>query len=120
MRVVIKMKYFILVLMFGFNQVVLAGDAEERMYLMQAMNQIQAVKPLLIAAAKEQPKTNRVKFHYTSFRGSDGKTHNGVMEDVAEIEKGIREKLHKISSEPHTFSPIKGDYMNDKNRERNR
>jgi RAQPRD family integrative conjugative element protein len=90
----------------------IAGEAEERIYLTQIINQLHAIKPLIVAASKEQPKKNRIQFHYTSYRDLNGKQHNGLLDDINEIENGIKEKLEKIPSAPHTFQPIKGDYIN--------
>lgn len=64
----------------------------------------------IMQAAKEQPKTNRVQFHYTAFRDVTGH-HNGLLEDINAIEKGIREKLHDTPNAPHLIKPIKGDYI---------
>jgi RAQPRD family integrative conjugative element protein len=91
---------------------VFAGEAEERIYLTQIINQLHAIKPLIVAANKEQPKTNRIQFHYTSYRDLNEKQHNGLLDDINEIENGIKEKLEKIPSAPHTFRQIKGDYIN--------
>lgn len=88
-----------------------AGDKQERMYLIQLINQIEAMKPLVIAAENEQVKNLRIQFHYTSYQDNSGKLHSGLLDDINEIEKGIREKLSQTSTEPHRFSEIKGDYL---------
>jgi RAQPRD family integrative conjugative element protein len=95
-----------------FSLNVFAVESEERIYLTQIINQLHAIKPLIVSASKEQPKTNRIQFHYTSYRDLNGKKHNGLLDDINEIENGIKEKLEKIPSAPHTFQPIKGDYIN--------
>ena len=88
-----------------------ASEEMERIYLTQILNQLHAIKPLINQAAKEQPKVNRVQFHYTQYRDADGKLNHGLIEDVNEIEKGIREKLHDTPSAPHLIKLIKGDYI---------
>lgn len=88
-----------------------ASEEMERIYLTQILNQLHAIRPLINQAEKEQPKTNRVQFHYTQYRDADGKLNHGLIEDVNEIEKGIREKLHDTPTAPHLIKPIKGDYI---------
>jgi RAQPRD family integrative conjugative element protein len=98
-----------------FSLQVLANDAREKVYLIQMMNQLDALKPLIIAADNEQIKNARVKFHYTSYRDSNGKPHNGLLEDINEIKVGIQERVNQTMSEPHRFIAIKGDYLDFKN-----
>ena len=59
------------------------------------INQLDALKPLIIAANKEQEPNARIKFHYTFYRDFNGITHNGLLEDIHEIKKGIQEKLNQ-------------------------
>lgn len=87
-----------------------AGEENERIYLIQILNQLHAIKPLIVAAAKEQPKTNRIKFHYTRYRDMNG-IHNGLLDDINAIEMGIKEKLHQLPHSPHFVESIKGDYI---------
>jgi RAQPRD family integrative conjugative element protein len=79
------------------------------------MNQLDSMKPLLIAAAKEQEKNSRLQFHYIAYRDYNGNLHNGLLEDINEIKKGIQDKLKETASEPRIFQAIKGDYLNLKN-----
>ena len=74
-------------------------------------NQLNAIKPLIISAAKAQPKTNRIQFHYTSYFDMSEKRHNGLLEDINAIEDGINVKLKQMPREPNIFLPIKGDYL---------
>lgn len=87
-----------------------ASQEAERTYLIQILNQLDAMRPLVIAAAQEQPTTNRMQFHYTAFKGNNGKQHQGLLEDINAIEQGIRQKLSS-AIEPRMFQPIQGDYM---------
>ncbi|MEO8402578.1 MAG: RAQPRD family integrative conjugative element protein [Gammaproteobacteria bacterium] len=93
-----------------------ATEEQERIYLTQMLNQLNALKPLIVSAAREQPRDNRTQFHYTHFRDANGKTQNGLLEDINEIEKGILEKLDHTPSAPHSIQPIKGDFI-DHNKE---
>jgi len=89
----------------------LASDQKEKIYLTQMINQLDSLKPLIVAASKEQSSQARIRFHYTSYNDIDGKPHNGLLDDINEIEKGIQEKLNDNLNEPHSFQAIKGDYL---------
>lgn len=83
----------------------------EEIYLTQILNQIDAMKPLIIAAEKAQPANTRIKFHYSRYRDSHGNLHNGLLEDVQAIKSGISQKLNDTRVEPRVVTPIKGDYI---------
>jgi RAQPRD family integrative conjugative element protein len=88
-----------------------ASEKQEREYLLQLLNQLDAMQPLIIAAEKEQPKNLRVQFHYTKFKDSEGQIHNGLLEDIEAIRGGIKEKLNETQIEPRVVTPIAGDYV---------
>lgn len=106
-----KIKYLFIAIIILFTPIVAnATKTLERSYLLQIINQLEAIKPLILAAKKEQLPNLRLQFHYTAYY-DDGKKHNGLLEDINEIEQGIKEKLSQSSMEPHRFIPIKGDYI---------
>jgi len=107
-----KMMLVIAMLMAVISTQVLANEEQERIYLIQMINQLDALKPLLLAAANEEPKNIRSQFHYIAFRDADGKLHNGLLEDINEIKLGIKARLGQTIIGPHNFQAIKGDYIN--------
>ncbi|MEO8964500.1 MAG: RAQPRD family integrative conjugative element protein [Gammaproteobacteria bacterium] len=112
-----KIKNFLIVaiIISVFSIKSMADDAREKIYLIQMINQLDAIKPLILAAANEQENDARIKFHYKSYRESNGLLHNGLLEDINEIKKGIQDKLNQTTAEPHHFQAIKGDYLDLKN-----
>lgn len=88
-----------------------AGEREERIYLIQILNQLHAIKPLVIAASLQQLKTNRIQFHYMAYKDANKKPHNGLLDDLNQIETGIQNKLNHVPIEPSRLSPIRGDYI---------
>ncbi len=86
-------------------------DAESA-YLVQVMNQLDAMQPLILAAQKAQLPNKRVKFHYTHYQDSQGKTQNGLLEDVKSIKAGIAQYLNEPAIEPRIVQPLQGDYLN--------
>jgi RAQPRD family integrative conjugative element protein len=106
------MKIVLIILMSLFSVSAIASDTQQKVYLVQIINQLDSIKPLIIAAAKEQDKSSRVQFHYVAYLDYTGKVHNGLLEDINEIKSGIQDKLNQTGSEPHHFQAIKGDYLN--------
>lgn len=108
-----KIKIILLVLFFVsvIDINVQASESKERIYLIQILNQLNAIKPLIIAASLQQPKTNRIQFHYGAYKDANKKQHNGLLDDINQIERGIQNKLNHVSSEPSLLPPIKGDYI---------
>lgn len=109
MQSVIK-KVLIIVLV-GLSLNAYANNAQENTYLIQIVNQLNAIQPLILAAQKEQPANTRIQFHYTKYRDAQGKMHNGLLEDVNAIKQGIIEKINQTPVEPRVVNPIKGDYL---------
>lgn len=107
-----KMIVIITMLISLFSLQAIANEAREKIYLTQIINQLKAIKPLVVSAHQEQEKGARIKFLYTSYRDSNGVPHNGLLEDINAIEKGIQKKLNPAISEPRHFQAINGDYLN--------
>ncbi len=83
----------------------------ESVYLTQILNQLNAIKPLIVTASKVEPASNRIQFHCTSFKTIDGVTHPGLLDDINQIEAGITDQLNHVALEPRVLPPIHGDYM---------
>lgn len=84
----------------------------EKAYLVQIMNQLDALQPLILAAQKSQLPDKRVQFHYSRYQDNEGNEHNGLLEDVAAIKAGITQYLNQPAIEPRTVQPLQGDYLN--------
>jgi RAQPRD family integrative conjugative element protein len=106
----IKITPFIALWIAFFSMKVMADETHERMYLTQIVNQLSAIKPLIVSANHEQVPDTRIKFHYSAYRDANNTLHNGLLEDINEIQKGIEEKLNQKMSEPRHFVKIRGDY----------
>jgi len=108
-----KLYIYSLALVLGcFSYAAYASNEQERIYLVQLINQLDALKPTILAAAREQPKNQRVTFHYHAWKDANGQSHNGLLEDITLIKQGIEEKLHSTAIEPRTAKPLQGDYFN--------
>jgi len=109
MRLIVYLLIFSIVC--GSTLTVFANESKENIYLIQMLNQLNDLKPLIHSAKSEQDIHARIKFHYTTYRDADDKIHNGLLEDINAIQQGIEAKLNKSLREPRYFEPIKGDYM---------
>lgn len=88
-----------------------SSEEQERIYLVQLVNQLNAMLPLVMAAQKMQPPHQRVSFHYTAWHDDKGQRRNGLLEDVQAIKAGIEQKLNSIAIEPRSVQPVRGDYL---------
>ncbi len=110
-----RLKKILPIVLFFITGSSLASQEQERIYLVQLMNQLDAMTPMVLAAEREQPKNLRVQFHYSTWRDNKGQLHNGLLEDINDIKAGIRQKLNDTTIEPRAINPVLGDYL-DKNK----
>lgn len=89
-----------------------ANESDERIYLIQILNQLDAMQPMIIAAQKAEPLNTRIRFHYTKFTDAQGNVRNGLLEDIQSIKQGIEEEINKVPIEPRVIKAINGDYIN--------
>ena len=86
------------------------GDTEKA-YLIQMMNQLDAIQPFILAAKNVQLPDKRVQFHYSRYQNSQGQYHNGLLEDVQSIKAGIAQYINQPAIEPRIVQPLQGDYL---------
>lgn len=84
---------------------------DEKAYLIQIINQLDALKPLILAAQNAQLSDKRVQFHYTRYQDSQGQLHNGLLEDTESVKAGVVQYLNQPTVEPRTVRPLQGDYL---------
>lgn len=88
-----------------------SSSEQERIYLVQLVNQLNAMLPTVKAAQRQQPRNARIQFHYSAYQDANGQAHNGLLEDRQTIKQGIEEKLDTVTVEPRVIQPIRGDYL---------
>ncbi len=88
-----------------------ATEQAERIYLTQLVNQLDAMKPLIIAASKQQPKMDRVLFRYVAYRDANQTWHPGLLDQINHIQQSIQFKLDHALSEPALLPSMQGDYI---------
>lgn len=84
----------------------------EKTYLVQIINQLNALQPLVLSAERAQISNKRIQFHYSQYQDSQGKWHHGLLEDIHSIKTGVLEYLSQPAIEPRVVEPLKNDYLN--------
>jgi len=84
----------------------------EKTYLVQIINQLDAIQPVIISAQQAQLANKRIQFHYNRYQDNQGKWHEGLLEDMHSIKAGVLEYLHQPTIEPRVVIPLKNDYLN--------
>ena len=93
------------------NTVVYADQAQMQAQLVQVIEQLQQIKPLIADAYAEEPANLRDQVHLKAFMGSDGQMHNGVTEDLNQLQAGIEQIINQPQIDPKAYAPISGDYV---------
>lgn len=88
-----------------------ASDAQMKETLVRIINQLQSIKPLISQAKREQSANPRIKVHFDRFKGADGKYHNGLWQDVDEMQQALILIVNQESIEPKTFQAMSDDYV---------
>ena len=104
---------FTAILLFSVNVSCFATEAQMKSTLVQIINQLQALKPLINQAQAEQPKNPRIKIHFDSWRDAQGKKHNGLRQDIEQIQQALITTINKQSIEPRSYTPIANDFTGD-------
>tara|TARA_R110002167_G_scaffold93474_7_gene250490 strand:- start:3685 stop:4029 length:345 start_codon:yes stop_codon:yes gene_type:complete len=88
-----------------------ADNAQMKQTMTKIVNQLEMIKPLIDQAQDEQDPHQRVMFHFDSWTDANGKRHNGLRQDINQIESGVVTGINRASVEPRRFRPINGDYI---------
>ena len=84
----------------------------EKTYLVQIINQLDAMQPFIVSAEQAQLPNKRIQFHYSRYQDNQGQWHAGLLEDIHSIKAGVLEYLHQPTIEPRVVVPLKNDYVN--------
>lgn len=91
-----------------------ADRAQMRATMVKIVNRLQAIKPLINKAKREQPEHSRVKIHFDQWRNQKGQMQNGVLQDVEAIQHSLVHAIRQQRVQPRYYQPIHGDFI-DKN-----
>lgn len=88
-----------------------ATEAEMKETLVQIIEQLESIKPLVNKAEKEQPKDARVKVQFDSYKDAEGLAHNGLKQDINSIQKSLEDIVNQQGLEERHIAPIKSDFV---------
>lgn len=88
-----------------------ADNAQMNATLVQLINQINAMMPLIDAAEKQQDKTAPMQFHYDTFIDANGIQHNGLRQDLLTIRQSLINEINQPPLAPRTIIPLQLDYV---------
>ena len=91
-----------------------ANEIEMNKTLVQIINQINAIMPLIDEAKSVQPKGTRVKFNLEKYKNSKGVYVNGIREDLLAIKQGVIEYINKPDITPKTIDSLEFDFVEDR------
>lgn len=109
-----KLKKFVLgVLLFALlvQPMAFADKSQMDENLVQIINQLQAIKPLINQAQRSQPLNPRIKIHFDSWKDAKGKTHNGLRQDIEAIQLALIKAVNRERIEPRSFAPLNNDFV---------
>lgn len=93
------------------SSLALADDAQMRITLVKMVNQLEAMKPLITQAAREQDANARVRIHFDSWTDANGVKHNGLRQDIDAIQQALIHSINRQAVSPRVFTPIKNDFV---------
>ena len=111
--VTLKMNLSVLLIvgLLGFGSPLLAESSQMNETLVRLVNQLDALLPLVDEAEREQPQNERFTFHFSSFESSDGKTHNGIREDILSMKEALIVQINQPAIDPETVAPLNNDFI---------
>lgn len=87
-----------------------ADEIEMKEDLVQIVELMESIKPLLEKAERDQPKDARIKIQFESYTDSEGKTHSGLITDLEAIQQSLKEIVNQQGLEERDITPVKGDF----------
>ena len=85
---------------FCFSDSCFADMALANQNLKQAIDEIEVAKNDVLQAEQQEPKGERIQFHY-----------DWVIADLNKVEGGIQSKFSQANVEPRVIEPVNGDYL---------
>lgn len=92
-------------------QVSFASDSAFRAKLVEEINQIDAAVYVAQQARDLQGEASNTVFHFELWHDDNGVIHQGLIDDLKTIRRGISQYLQPDSLDTPNLAPIKGDYV---------
>lgn len=100
-----------LMLMLALPVLSFASNSQMKETLVQIIDACEAIKILINKADKEQDKNPRYKVHFNSFKDANGATHNGLRDDINEIQKSLIGIVNDEARTPRKVENLEHDFV---------
>ncbi len=88
----------------------LATEEEMKNTLVQIIQQLEAIKPLINQAEKEQPKDTRIKVQFNAYTDSEGTQHPGLNQDIESIQQSLIAIVNQQGLDELNIEPVNNDF----------
>lgn len=105
------MKKIIVIFLISLSQIALASNAQMNETLVEIIDALEQLKILVNKAEHEQDKNPRFKVHFTKFEDRFGTLHNGLREDLNEIQKSLIDIVQQKAVAPRNIKPLENDFV---------
>ena len=100
-----------LILILALPVISFASDSQMKETLVQIIDALEAIKILTNKAEKEQDANPRYKVHFNSFKDANGATHNGLRDDINEIQKSLIAIINDDTRMPRKVENLEHDFV---------
>lgn len=100
-----------LILILALPGISFASDSQMKETLVQIIDALQSVKNLINKAEKEQDANPRYKVHFNSFKDANGATHNGLRDDINEIQQSLMAIVNDNARTPRKIENLEHDFV---------
>lgn len=89
----------------------IAGNDAMNTDLVQLVDQLDAMLPLIAQAEKAQDAKAPVQFHFETWTDNQGIRHNGLKQDVLAMRAAIVGQINAPAMTPRAVAPLEQDYV---------
>lgn len=106
-----KMVIIVVLCALSISLKIYADTAQMNMTLTKIINQLQALKPLITQAERQQLKNSRYQIHFNTWCDSHGQIHQGLRQDINTIQASLIIAMNRTQVTPRAVQPIRGDFI---------
>lgn len=88
-----------------------ASNSQMKETLVQIIDACEAIKILINKAEKEQDANPRYRVHFNSFKEANGTIHNGLRDDINEIQKSLIGIVNDEARTPRKVENLEHDFV---------
>jgi RAQPRD family integrative conjugative element protein len=90
-----------------------ADNAQMNETLAMIVNQLEAIKPLIIKAEQQQTDHPRYTIHFDAWVDARGVKHHGLSDDINLIQTALIQAINRENQDPRSYQPLSDDFVGD-------